>query len=362
MTEKSYNVVTKEDVDKEPKADLHFHLDGGLTREIIWQVSQNNGIEIPDLPEQTFEALASVYPDPGPFGAGQPDKFDDFLKLFNRAFSVMLTPKTIYESTLEVIRDLKKQNIIYAELRFAPNYHITKGHSMDGIVESVLKAMKDGEKETGTMTRLILSIPREIAYDPDYKGPSANDIVDTALRFQDEDVVAIDLTCNEALYPPERYIEAFQRTINSKLKRTVHAGETGPRQLNNIFSAIECMGADGLGHALKLPDMRMHLEKAKEKKIRIERCPISNRCMQLDDGDFDNLDRLIDSGVLVSVNSDDPGIFGPLCSLSNNLLAVANRYQWGIEGVRQLTRNAAMSAFLRGKEKEELLKKLEAHQ
>lgn len=338
------------DVELEPKVDLHLHLDGALTRETIFRVAQEHGIEIPDISAQTLEALSRVYPDPGPFHAEVPDEFNRFLKLFGRSLCVMQKPETIHDATLEVIRGLKKENVIYAELRFAPSYHTAKEFSMSEMIQGVLNGMRSGLYETGVRTKLIIIIPREIAYLEDYKGPGAQEIVQVALEFQNEGVVAIDLACSEH-FRPEPYIDAFRSTIGSRLKRTVHAGETGQQMEDNIRMAIIDMHADGIGHALPLPGMEVQMGDVLDHRIRIERAPISNQCMSLGDSDFDRIDELLRAGVLVSVNSDDPGIFGPSCSLSQNLLAVANRYGLGIAGIRMLTSNAIKSAFLTGDER-----------
>lgn len=352
-------LVQHDQVLAEPKIDLHLHLDGALSPEAIWKIAQDHGIEVPGLSEQSLKALKEVYPNPGPFDADKrPEQFNAFLAQFGRAFSVMQTPETIYTSTLEVIRDLKRENIVYAELRFAPSYHTQQGQEMNAMVEAVLRAMKEGERETGVMTKLIVGIPREIAYIENYNGPTANQIVDTALEFQDQGVVAIDLTCSEH-FGPGPYVDAFQRTVQSKLRRTVHAGEAGKKRRNNILTAIEDMHANGIGHALPLPTMPSTMEAVKESGIRIERAPISNQIMTVGDEDFDNIKTLIDRGILVSVNSDDPGVFGPTSSLTKNLLAVANRYTLGMEGVRMLTRNAALSAFISEEEREALAQKVD---
>src|SRR3989338_738681 len=140
--------LTLGQVEAEPKADLHLHLDGAVPERVIWEVAQRHGIVIPGLEIQSEDELAKTYPDPGPFHAEQPAEFDRFLALFGKAFSVMRTPETIHDTTLEVIRDIKRQNVIYAELRFAPSYHESQEHSMEEMIASVLAAMKKGETET----------------------------------------------------------------------------------------------------------------------------------------------------------------------------------------------------------------------
>ncbi len=347
--------LTLGQIEADPKADLHLHLDGAIPGRVIWEVAQKHGIVIPGLEIQREEELTKTYPDPGPFHAGQPAEFDRFLALFDKAFLVMSTPETIHDTTLEVIRDLERQNVIYAELRFAPSYHKSPKHSMEAMIASVLAAMKEGEAKTGVMTKLIIVIPREIAYLKDYTGPSATRIVQTALGFErDKGLVGIDLACSEH-FGPEPYVNAYRQTFGRDLRRTVHAGEAGPQMQENIWTALTLMNADGIGHALPLADNSASLHFTKRHNIRVERAPLSNQAMCVGDGNFDQINKLIDTGILVSVNSDDPGIFGPSTSLANNLLAVGNRYGLGLNGIRQLTQYAINSAFITGEERRKLM-------
>jgi len=329
------------------------------------KVANEHGVMIPDpqtgeaLEEQTVEALIeSGYPNPGPFGAGEDSQeFNRFLQMFGQSLAVMQTPETAKASTLEVIRDLNAENIIYAELRFAPPYHMAEGHTMEEIIQGVLDGMEEGRTETGVVTKLIISIPREISSEDGVK------VAEAAMAFQNEGVVALDLACNEADFPPERSVEAFQATVGSNLKRTVHAGEaakTREQLEKNMWTAIKDLKADGLGHALSLGRNPGLVSTIINRGVRVERLPISNQCMNVGDGNLDHLQSLIKYGVNVSVGSDDPGIFGPTCSLSRNLLEVANAYGVGIGGIRALTQNAIDGAFITDQERDVIQKVFES--
>ena len=272
-----------------------------------------------------------------------------------------------------VLDDLIRQHYFYAELRFAPSYHIQHGmtrrkmrQKMKKIVEAVLRAMN--EKRPQIRTKLILAIPREIAYPKNfihtpagkYLGPSAEDIADVALYFQNEGVAALDLACSEH-DGPEAYLNAYQKTFGEKLKRTVHAGECGDNMEENIRFALYEMYADGLGHALPLPNMAPEMKFVLDNNIRIERNPISNWCMTVGDGKMDKIWELFHNKIWVTVNSDDPGVFGPQCSLANNLFVVANQlvlagqFKTPIEAVQHMTRNVILSAYLSNEEKLEMM-------
>jgi adenosine deaminase len=348
-----------EEIEAMQKVDLHLHLDGAISKEILIAMASKHGIPL-------NEEQLSHYPNPGPFDAHADwAEFQRFLDCFGLSLAIMQMPETIYDTTMEVIRDLKAQNVAYAELKIAPNYHTKGGHSMEEMIASTLKALKDAEAETGVLTKLVIAIPREISYEGPFKGDlsgngiTAEDIVAVARQFQHEGVVAIDLACAEQ-DDPEPYVGLFQSTLNTDLMRTVHAGEAGIRRATNVEIAVLQMGANRIGHGLPLgtdPKLDELLERIIKEEIGIARCPLSNVAMSTTDGELDGLGRLFDGGALVSVSSDDPGIFGPTNSIARNLHHVAERLGLGVNGIQELTRLAIESSFASEGERQALLEK-----
>lgn len=350
-------LATFEDISAAPKIDLHIHLDGAVRKPSLLKVANKHGIHLPP------DTLAH-YPDAGPFSAHErPEEFGRFLSNFTLPLSIMKTPEAIYDTTLEVIRDLKEQNVIYAEFRLAPNYIASREFSMETMVEKVLEAMEAGRLETGVQTKLILAIPREIdsAYAGDITGNgiTADQIVELAMAYQEKGVVAIDLACAEQ-FGPEPYIELFRKTIGSKLLRTVHAGEAGPQRARNVEIALRDMGANGIGHGLTLTGQDRLSNEMRKAGTRVERCPLSNIALQTSDGQLDSLQGLMEANMLVSIGSDDHGIFGDTTNLTHNLHHVAQRLSYGPADIRRLTENAARSVFLPQDQKEELMRKIAA--
>lgn len=198
-------------------------------------------------------------------------------------------------------------------------------------------------KETGVTVNLTLCIPRESL--SMYGSKSVSDIVDLALKFQDRGVVAIDLACNEAIYPPGAYTEFFRSTLGSKIRRNPHAGEMGlnSSRRQNIETCIYDLYADGLGHALPLYQSELLMSWVKTQNIRIERTPLSPvpGC-SLTDG---YLDILLKHQVPVVITSDDPVLMR--ASLTDNFAAALNYHNWGEKEFWQLTVNAVNSGFFR---------------
>ncbi|MEK9159061.1 MAG: adenosine deaminase, partial [Patescibacteria group bacterium] len=284
-----------------------------------------------------------------------------FQKGFGLVTSVMQTEENLEYVAFHEVEHLAQDGIIYAELRFAPQYHTGEstyyGHAQSDlrqklnyqtIIRAVSRGLKLGEKEFGVKTKIIVCIGREAEPDVGVK------IAQAAIDCAPDGVVALDLACDEASYPPERHLLAFELTFNSPLKRTVHAGEFGGRLYENIKTAIFKLRADRLGHAIPISQHEDLLKAVVEKKIGLELCPLSNTTCGFIKSHRDlNINSLIDRGALVSINTDDPGIFN--FTLSDVLVEVLKDSAEPRRDLRQFQINAVNSSFLNQDEKDKLL-------
>lgn len=343
--------LSKEFFEEMPKAEVHLHMDGAIRKEDIWKISQKQGIVLPELPEQTEAALDAYYRLPPDASFKRSEDFDRFLKMFGIVLSIMQTSDGLRETALAHVRDLAKQNYVYAETRFAPQYHRQNGLSLEEVIQNVLEGLQLGFMETSTLVKLIICIGRECDQETSLA------VARAALKFQEFGVVALDLACNEIAYPPELHIPAFQLTFGSKLRRTVHAGEfaaTPEKRVENIRTAITDLRADGLGHAIPLPDHLDLIRMVVGRNIRMEVCPLSNRITGAINGDLRELKlrELLERGVNVSLNTDDPLMFGtPLAEVFEK---TCEAYGFGIEEIRTFVRNAVTGAFCDDEERSRL--------
>jgi adenosine deaminase len=294
---------------------------------------------------------------------------DELFQRFAWSIAVMRTPQGLYEAAREQVHDLHRENILYAEVRFAPGYHsiypapwytpenyeqnLFPVMSLDEVVQNVLNGLKKGMEETGIVVNLTLCIPRESLYDgwgPD----SVNDIVQLALRYQTEGVVAIDLACDEYAYSPDPYIPYFKATLESRIRRNPHGGEMGSdeQRKKNIATCLHRLKADGIGHALPIHKSIYMMLFANAKNIRIERTPLSPipEC-SLADG---HLDVLLKYKVPVVITSDDPVLMR--ASLTKNWEAALNYHSFGDEQFWQMTANAVNTGFYRDEEQKKLVR------
>lgn len=328
-------------------------MDGALRAEDIWQIAQEHGITLPNLPEQTPAALQQYYQLPKGADFRTAEGFNHFLGMFKIALAVMQTRATLREAACAHVLDLNRQGVVYAETRFAPAYHREGGLSLESIIQAVLEGLKLGHDKSGdrdldrTCVRPIICIGRECDQETSLA------VAKAAIACQNDGVVGLDLACNEVAFPPELHKPAFDLAHQKSLPCTVHAGElaeTPKQRVRNISTAINALGAQGLGHAVPLGEDQALTTQVASRKIRVESCPLSNQIT----GAIGNLkelalDALLENGVRVTLNSDDPAIFGT--SLADVFRATCEAYGFGINEVRQLTFHAVEGAFCSAEEK-----------
>lgn len=333
-----------------PKADLHRHMDDVNPKILIKFADKVN------LPASSVEELSQIYSFRDKEGKSR--TLDEVFKRFAWSIAAMRTPEGLEEIAYQQVLDLKKENILYAELRFAPGYHSIypapfykpeiyeknpdKPMKLQETVESALKGIKRGMKDTGIVVNLTLSIPRESHIR--YSLKSAFEIACLAIKLQEEGVIAIGLDCNERDFPPEIYESVFMSTIYSKIKRDPHAGEMGKtifQKIKNIETSIYNLRADGIPHALPLYMDQKLMDAVKSKNIRIARNPWEDPVIR--GTEDDGTDILFENGIKISLCSDDPNLMKQ--TLSQGFEKVLNKYNWEEEQMQKLVANGVNTGF-----------------
>ena len=234
--------LTFEMIRQAPKALLHDHLDGGLRPATVLELAEQTGYA--NLPATDVDALATWFRT-----AAHSGSLVRYLEPFAHTVGVMQTPAALYRVAYECVEDLAADNVVYAEVRFAPELHIDQGLSLDEVVDVVLAGFADGEKaaaaEGRTITvRCLVTAMRHAA--------RSLEIAQLAIRFRDKGVVGFDIAGAEAGYPPTRHLDAFEYMRNNNGRFTIHAGEAFG--LPSIHEAIAFCGADRLGHGVRIVD------------------------------------------------------------------------------------------------------------
>ncbi|AQT81310.1 adenosine deaminase [Mycolicibacterium litorale] len=327
-----------------PKALLHDHLDGGLRPATVLEIAEQVGYD--ELPADDEAGLADWFRT-----AAHSGSLVRYLEPFAHTVAVMQTPESLHRVAFECVEDLAADNVVYAEVRFAPELHIDGGLSLDAVVDAVLAGFADGEKAAAAeghpiVVRCLVTAMRHAA--------RSREIAELAIRFRDKGVVGFDIAGAEAGYPPTRHLDAFEYMRGHNARFTIHAGEAFG--LPSIHEALAFCGADRLGHGVRivddievLPDGTTELGRLaailRDKRIPLEMCPSSNvqtgAVASIAEHPFDLLARL---RFRVTVNTDNRLMSDT--TMSQEMLRLVEAFGYGWSDLERFTINAMKSAFI----------------
>ena len=307
------------------KVELHLHLDGSIRPSTISEllnIDLNNALHLSTI--NTNKNTLKEYL----------NKFDIPLKL-------MQTKENLLRVSKELAEDLIKDNVIYAEIRFAPNKHLEQGLKLEEIIDAVLK----GLSLIPLKTNLILCMMREDSFEKNLE------IIKIAKKYLNKGVVAIDLAGNEAMYPVNNYQKLFEIAKKENIPFTIHAGEAD--NATSVINAIN-LGAKRIGHGVRAIENNNVLKLIKEKHITLEICPKSN----LDTNIFKKLEdhpikKMYDMGLKVTINTDNRTVSN--ISLSTTYELLNKTFNFNDEDFIRMNEYAIQSAFISEFEKQELL-------
>src|ERR1022692_1724942 len=221
-----------------PKVLLHDHLDGGLRPATIIELAERYGYGgLPTTDPAELGGLISS-------AAAEHGSLELYLETFEHTVAVMQTRDALVRVAAECAEDLAADGVVYAEVRFAPELHVTRGLSLDQVVEAVLEGFRRGSAGRGITVYALLTAMRTAA--------RSLEIAELAVRHRDEGVVGFDIAGAEAGSPPSRHLDAFQYVERENFHITIHAGEGFG--LPSIWEALQWCGADRLGHGVRIID------------------------------------------------------------------------------------------------------------
>ncbi|KDE98676.1 adenosine deaminase [Mycolicibacterium aromaticivorans JS19b1 = JCM 16368] len=336
--------LTPEMIGRAPKALLHDHLDGGLRPATVLDIAGQIGYD--GLPSTDEAGLAEFFRT-----AAHSGSLVRYLEPFAHTVAVMQTPESLHRVAFECVEDLAADNVVYAEVRFAPELHIDGGLSLDAVVDAVLAGFADGEKAAAAdgrpiVVRCLVTAMRHAA--------RSREIAALAIRFRDKGVVGFDIAGAEAGYPPTRHLDAFEYMRSNNARFTIHAGEAFG--LPSIHEALAYCGADRLGHGVRIvddievaPDGTARLGPLaailRDKRIPLELCPSSNvqtgAVTSIGSHPFDLLARL---RFRVTVNTDNRLMSDT--TMSQEMARLVDAFGYGWSDLERFTINAMKSAFI----------------
>lgn len=273
-----------------PKAELHLHLEGTLEPELLFKLAERHGVA---LAWPNVEALRAAYN----FG-----NLQEFLDLYYAGADVLRTEQDFYDLTWAYLLKCKEQNVIHTEPFFDPQTHTDRGIPFEVVVRGITQALTDGEKQLGVTSGLILSFLRHLSED------AAQATLDQALPFRDH-FVAVGLDSSEKGHPPSKFKRVFARARAEGFPAVAHAGEEGPPEY--IWEALDQLGVVRIDHGVRAFEDERLMDRLVDQQIPLTVCPLSNtKLCVFDDMSQHTILKMLDRGLKVTVNSDDPAYFG----------------------------------------------------
>jgi len=327
------NTTMKELIRGIPKAELHLHLEGSLEPELMFEIAGRNRVE---LPFRSADEVRRAY------------RFTDlqsFLDIYYRGMSVLLREEDFRDMTLAYLERAHRDRVIHAEMFFDPQAHTARGVPFGTVIGGIRSAQEEMERRTGISTRLILCFLRHLS------GEAAMAALEQALPFRHW-ITGVGLDSSELGNPPERFRDVFARVKREGFRIVAHAGEEGPPEY--VRQALDLLGAERIDHGVRCIEDPALVERLRREQIPLTVCPLSNvRLRVFDTMAAHDLKQLLELGLRVTVNSDDPAYFGGY--IADNYLAAAEALHLDRRQVVTLARNSILASFLDRKEKERCL-------
>lgn len=321
-----------------PKVELHLHIEGSFEPELMFEIAQRNNIE---LPYSTVDEVRKAY---------QFSNLQDFLDIYYAGCNVLITEQDFYDLTYAYFQKAKENNVLHTEIFFDPQSHTDRGIEFSAMVNGISSAMKDAEINLGVTSELILSFLRHLSED------AAIEILKIAEPFRDK-LIGVGLDSSELGNPPEKFEKVFKMAQEQNYLRVAHAGEEGPAQY--IWDSLSKLNINRLDHGNRAMDDEKLLTELKDKNIGLTLCPLSNRKLQVV-SDLRNhpIKKMLDLGLKVTVNSDDPAYFGGY--MNDNFIAITEALNLSENDLYNISKNSIEVSFANDIRKDEILAKLDS--
>ena len=323
-------------VNQTPKSELHLHIEGSLEPELMFKLSKRNNVEIPF---KNVEEIKSAY---------NFSNLDSFLKIYYQGSNVLITEEDFFDLTWEYILRCKKDNIVHTEIFFDPQSHTERGISFDTVINGIYKALKKGELEFGITSKIIMCFLRHLDEQPCFE------VLNHALKHKDK-IIGIGLDSSEKGNPPQKFKRLFEAAIKENFLTVAHAGEEGPPEY--IWDSLNLLKVKRIDHGVQCLKDEKLVKILRQNNIPLTVCPLSNiKLCVFDRLENHNLKKMLDAGLRVVVNSDDPAYFGGY--LNTNLIETSKALNLSIEDIKILIQNSFKSSFLDENSKKNWLNKI----
>jgi adenosine deaminase len=322
-----------------PKAELHMHIEGSLEPELMFELARRNGVGIPYADVEAVRAAYSF------------SRLQDFLDIYYQGAAVLRTEADFRDLALAYFDRAAADNVRHAEIFFDPQTHTARGIEFAAIVAGITRALAEAQRDLAMSSRLILCFLRDLS------AADAMRTLEEALPFKGE-IAAVGLDSAECGHPPGKFAEVFTRARREGFKAVAHAGEEGPPAY--IHEALDVLQVQRIDHGVRCAEDPQLLVRLARQRIPLTVCPLSNIKLKV----FErmaahNLKRLLDLGLCITINSDDPAYFGGY--VLENYLAAQEALNLSRHDLAALARNSFEAAFMPDEAKRRWLRAIDEY-
>ncbi len=321
-----------------PKAELHLHIEGSLEPELMFKLAKKNNVAIP---YETVEEVRKAY---------NFTNLQTFLDIYYAGANVLITADDFYDLTWDYIEKCVENNIIHTEIFFDPQTHTDRGIAFETVINGIKKALVDAKEKYGISSCIIMCFLRHLSEQDAFK------TLEQALVYRD-DIVGIGLDSSEVGNPPSKFQAVFKKAQAEGFRLVAHAGEEA--DFSYIYEALDLLHVERIDHGVQSINSPELIQRLKHEQIPLTVCPNSNIELKVfEDYKKHNIKQLLDYGLNISVNSDDPAYFKGY--VNQNFINLHENINLSADDIVALVKNSFKGAFISDELKAEYLARVDA--
>ncbi|MGO1159211.1 adenosine deaminase [Acinetobacter lwoffii] len=321
-----------------PKAELHVHIEGTFEPELMFAIAQRNKIAIL---YKSVEEVKQAY---------NFHNLQSFLDIYYAGAAVLIHEQDFYDLAWAYFEKCAEDRVVHTEMFFDPQTHTDRGVAFATVLNGLQKACDDAKTKLGISSHLIMCFLRHLSED------AAFATLEQALPYKDQ-IIAVGLDSSEVGHPPSKFERVFAKAREAGFLVVAHAGEEGPAAY--VWEALDLLKVNRIDHGVRSEEDPELMQRLIAEKMPLTVCPLSNlKLCVVDDMQQHNIRRLLQQGVHVTVNSDDPSYFGGY--MNDNFIAIAEALDLSNEELKQLAINSFEASFITDTEKEQWINQIRA--
>ncbi len=333
------NIALEQFIEEMPKAELHLHIEGTFEAELMFSIAKRNQLSIP---YNSIEELKKAY---------NFNNLQEFLDLYYAGANVLIYEQDFYDLTWAYLSKIHQQKVVHTEIFFDPQTHTDRGIDFDIVIKGIHRALEDGKNKLGISYKLIMSFLRHL------DETSAFKTLEQALPYKSW-INGVGLDSSEKGNPPSKFERVFEQVRTEGFLTVAHAGEEGPAEY--VWEALNLLKVSRIDHGNRSLDDEKLVDYLAEIQMPLTLCPLSNLALKVvnDLKDYP-LIKMMNSGLLVTINSDDPAYFGGY--MNENYKRIATALNLNKKQITELTKNSFKSSWLTTEDKEKMILQLDEY-